>query len=396
MSVECRIEALHQPELAATIRRRARAWLAPLNERWRIDVSPSAASDRWMVRIQRETGEDVALFDAPADQLLDQLQEQLRVLVARAGRDSVSRLPGIYARAYAKSDSPVGPGPYVKLPVEAVPTGPPPLDVNLEQTAAAPGIQIAPPDAPAPLDRRRRPMRRTEAGLTAVVAAMACTALLVFGWRSLPARPRSPAAPEAAAVSTTAQRSPAPTPPAAPAPRASGMQSQIAAAPPRDAPRAAAGSRASLAVSLPATAGDEERTGSRTPAAAAGTAWMSPRLARLGVRPGWRGSAIGIDDAMLIRDLQQGLGELWVDRLAAKNDVIFLGVDDDADLARIATLQKALRKGGLLWTFYRKGGRISTPNVAATARSAHFAPSKVIAFSATHDAAAFVALDVVK
>jgi hypothetical protein len=123
---------------------------------------------------------------------------------------------------------------------------------------------------------------------------------------------------------------------------------------------------------------------------------MSPRLTHLGLRPGWRGSAIAIGDTMLVRDLQQALAELWVNRVAPMNDVIFFGVNDDADLARIATLQAALRKGGVLWTFYRKGGRISTSNVAATARSAHLAPSKVIAFSPTLDAAAFIASDVVK
>jgi hypothetical protein len=390
MSVECRIEGLHQPELAAAVRRRARAWLAPLDELWRVIVSPSAVPNSWTIRIERETGGEATLFDAPADQILDQLQEHLRA-VAGGGSDAASPLLESYARAYAKAEV-----------ASAMPASPAPADVSVEQPEPAEEIDRTALDAPPPMERRRRPLRRKEAGLTAMAAAIACVAVLVFGWRSLPVRPRS--APAPMPVSTMSQRSPAPLAPqgspapltmaSTPLPQRSTVAAQVSA-PPRRA-STTSGSPASLPASRSPIVGDEARTSPAAPPASAAPEWMSPRLTHLGLRPGWRGSAIAIGDTMLVRDLQQALAELWVNRVAPMNDVIFFGVNDDADLARIATLQAALRKGGVLWTFYRKGGRISTSNVAATARSAHLAPSKVIAFSPTLDAAAFIASDVVK
>src|SRR5579872_6960573 len=50
----------------------------------------------------------------------------------------------------------------------------------------------------------------------------------------------------------------------------------------------------------------------KPPAAAPGAVaagWMSPRLSRLDVRSHWRASAIHVDDAALLRDLEEGVSE---------------------------------------------------------------------------------------
>jgi hypothetical protein len=41
-------------------------------------------------------------------------------------------------------------------------------------------------------------------------------------------------------------------------------------------------------------------------------AWTSPRLAQLDVRPRWRASAIHVEDSALLRDLEEGVSELWI------------------------------------------------------------------------------------
>jgi hypothetical protein len=116
---------------------------------------------------------------------------------------------------------------------------------------------------------------------------------------------------------------------------------------------------------------------------------LSPGVARLGIQPGWRASAIGVQDARLVRDLQQCLGELWLNRVAANNDVILLEVRDELDLARFAALKAALKHKGVLWTFWRRGSSITASQIVASARAADMAPARTIAFSSTHDAAAF-------
>jgi hypothetical protein len=365
-----------------------------MQDSWRITVSPSVALERWTVRIEGPAPEDRSSFDAPVDRLLDELQERLRTVTA--GRTAVtgSRLLATYAKAYARTDE-----------AEPIDT----TVIEPQQQSAWPS-EVLPVVVQTPATRppSGRPLSRRKAGLPALVALMACAAVLVFGWRSLPARRRAAVPPTVTVVAAK----PAPVHDEAP-PNAHVAASSTAAV--AASPAAVA---ASLASTLPdakrvsdvkplsaPTPGSGPTVGSRAKPVSSDSAaaappvtsrWTSSRLASLGVRPEWRGSAIGIHDPLLMKDLQQGLAELWVGRVAAKSDVIFLGVNGEADLAQLATLQKALKQGGVLWTFYRSGDRTSASILAATARSVHLARTRVIPFSQAYEAAAFVALDVVK
>jgi hypothetical protein len=80
------------------------------------------------------------------------------------------------------------------------------------------------------------------------------------------------------------------------------------------------------------------------------TEWTSPRLARLNVRPRWRASAMHVDDAALLRDLGQGISELWVGRLTGNEDAIFVGGSlDESDWAK---LRASIKPTGVVWRIY--------------------------------------------
>lgn len=84
-----------------------------------------------------------------------------------------------------------------------------------------------------------------------------------------------------------------------------------------------------------------------TPTHAEPTLWASARLAQLNLRPRWRASAMHVDDAALLRDLGEGISELWVGALAGNEDVIFVGGNvDETDWLRI---RASLKPNGVVW-----------------------------------------------
>jgi hypothetical protein len=114
-------------------------------------------------------------------------------------------------------------------------------------------------------------------------------------------------------------------------------------------------------------------------------------LSKLGVRRGWRGAAIGISDPALIKDLQQGLAQLWVNQSVSNRDAIFLGIQEDGDLAKIAALRPALKNGGVMWVLYSPGDESTAAAILDRAHTAHLAPSRRITLSQIHAAMSFIA-----
>jgi hypothetical protein len=120
-----------------------------------------------------------------------------------------------------------------------------------------------------------------------------------------------------------------------------------------------------------------------------GDEWLSPRLTKLGVRRAWRASAIGITDHVLIRELQQAVGELWIDHAPRDRDAIFLGVHAPEDLLHLGALAGALRSTGLLWTLYEPALTVSESDVIAAARTVGLTPRRHVELSPTHRAVSF-------
>ena len=116
-----------------------------------------------------------------------------------------------------------------------------------------------------------------------------------------------------------------------------------------------------------------------------------PLLDKLGVKPGHRVALIGAFDADLVDQLRARGAS--VSRRAVRNaDQICLATSSDADLRKISSLRKSMRKDGSFWVIRPKGAK--TPVTEdATRRAgldAGLVDVKVVAFSPTHSAMKFV------
>jgi hypothetical protein len=189
----------------------------------------------------------------------------------------------------------------------------------------------------------------------------------------------------------------APTPLAAAAPPDLSPHARVAGAHGTD-PSSAAESVSLRAMNAPparaATTPADRAARSRgvdAPAArtAAGDQWVSPTLTKLGVRRAWRASAIGITDRALVRELQQAVSELWIDRAPSNRDAIFLGVHAPADLAHLDALATALNSSGLLWTLVESDLSLDASDVVDAARAAGLTLRRRVALSPTRSAMSF-------
>lgn len=114
------------------------------------------------------------------------------------------------------------------------------------------------------------------------------------------------------------------------------------------------------------------------------------RAKKLGLRPGARVAITGIDDASLAAEVEAAGATL--ESLKAPLDLVFLGADSNASLARLPPLVPKLAAGGALWIVRRKGrsASVSEDAVRSAARAAGLVDVKVVAFSDTHSADKFV------
>jgi len=130
---------------------------------------------------------------------------------------------------------------------------------------------------------------------------------------------------------------------------------------------------------------------------AASTKWADKiknppsRLQKIGVKPEWRASAIGVDDEEFLAELEEGVTFLSVGRVVKLSDAIFYGVTKAIQLARLEKLKSSLRPDGALWIIRPKGRpEISERAVMDAGKAAGLVDVKVVSFSATHTAEKFV------
>jgi hypothetical protein len=117
------------------------------------------------------------------------------------------------------------------------------------------------------------------------------------------------------------------------------------------------------------------------------TEWASARLARLNVRPRWRASAMHVDDAALLKDLGEGISELWVGKLTGNEDVIFIGGSlDENDWAK---LRASIKPTGIVWRIYsHRSGPLSDAS-AGPAVAAGFTRGRQVRYSSDYGAEQF-------
>src|SRR5437016_447914 len=115
------------------------------------------------------------------------------------------------------------------------------------------------------------------------------------------------------------------------------------------------------------------------------------RLAKIGVKPTWRVSALGIDDVTFLAELESAVARLSIGRTMKNSDAIFYGVTKEAQLSRLAKLKQSLTLDGALWIVRPKGRpEISERAVMDAGKAAGLVDVKVVSLSATHTAEKFV------
>lgn len=115
------------------------------------------------------------------------------------------------------------------------------------------------------------------------------------------------------------------------------------------------------------------------------------RLAKIGAKPEWRASAIGVADQEFLAELEAAIERLSIGRLVKNSDAIFFGVTSETELDRLESLKTALKPAGALWIIRPKGRpEISERATMAAGKRAGLVDVKVVAFSATHTAEKFV------
>lgn len=115
------------------------------------------------------------------------------------------------------------------------------------------------------------------------------------------------------------------------------------------------------------------------------------RLQKIGVKPGWRASVIGVEDEDFLRELETAVAHLSIGRVAKGSDAIFFGATREAQLSRLETLKASLKPDGALWIIRPKGRpEISERATMAAGKAAGLVDVKVVGFSPTHTAEKYV------
>jgi hypothetical protein len=115
------------------------------------------------------------------------------------------------------------------------------------------------------------------------------------------------------------------------------------------------------------------------------------RLDKIGVKPDWRASAVGVDDETFLKQLEQAIAFLSIGRVVKQSDAIFFGVMKAAELDRLEKLKTSLKPNGALWIIRPKGRpEISERATMAAGKAAGLVDVKVVSFSQTHTAEKFV------
>jgi hypothetical protein len=114
--------------------------------------------------------------------------------------------------------------------------------------------------------------------------------------------------------------------------------------------------------------------------------YSTPRIDKLGVRPGARVALLGIEDPDVLAEIRERTTDVTIGRLLPDTDVVLLAADHPDDLAVLRVLRERIVPAGAIWVVSRKGraATLRDVEVIAAARTAGLVDNKVASFSATH------------
>jgi hypothetical protein len=118
--------------------------------------------------------------------------------------------------------------------------------------------------------------------------------------------------------------------------------------------------------------------------------YTKSRIEKLGVRPGMRVSVLGVPDANFREELVAAGADIS-GRVRRGSAVLFVAIDDQAGLDRLARLEHYLARNGAVWAVFPKGRKeLRDIDVIRAGVAAGLVDNKVIRFSDTHTAFRFV------
>jgi hypothetical protein len=115
--------------------------------------------------------------------------------------------------------------------------------------------------------------------------------------------------------------------------------------------------------------------------------YTSPRIDKLGVRPGMRVALIGLQDADdFLIELRERSDDAPTDETPKPDtDLVFLAADRHAELGHLDRLRARLKPNGAIWVISRKGksATLTYHDVLQATLAAQLVDNKVVSFDAT-------------
>jgi hypothetical protein len=113
--------------------------------------------------------------------------------------------------------------------------------------------------------------------------------------------------------------------------------------------------------------------------------YTSPRLDKLGVKPGSRVALVGLDDPGFETELRDRTTDVTHGDPAPGTDLVFLAADDHATLATLPALRERLKPNGAIWVVSHKGkaATLRDVEVMAAGKAAGLIDNKVVSFDDT-------------
>ena len=116
--------------------------------------------------------------------------------------------------------------------------------------------------------------------------------------------------------------------------------------------------------------------------------YTTPRLDKLGVKPGARVAIVGVPDADIRDELTERTHDLTIGDPLPDTDLVLLAADSQEELAALPVIRETLVPNGAIWVVSRKGraATLRDVDVMAAGRASGLIDNKVCSFSATHTA----------
>lgn len=108
---------------------------------------------------------------------------------------------------------------------------------------------------------------------------------------------------------------------------------------------------------------------------------------KLGVRPGFKVSMLGVEDKDFWKQLRERMADISEGEVRKDSDLIFFGAEEKEDLRKLADLRESIKRSGAIWVVFPRGRQqIKEIDVISMAKEAGLVDVKVAKFSETHTA----------